>query len=96
MPSCSPGLRPPLSVHRPQLLPGDGELGRVDHFGFPAAVGELQRAVPLALRFAHDGVGLVVFDLCRHPEFTKHTDCCWEHLYLLILNSVILHLRNND
>lgn len=72
---CSPGFCPPLSLHRPQLLPGDWEFGRVDHFGFPAAVGELQRAVPLALRFAHDGVGRVVFDLCRHSELVRQGDC---------------------
>lgn len=62
----SPGLRPALSLHGPQLLPGDGQLGGVDDFGLAAAVGELQRAVPLALRFAHDGAGRVVFDLRRH------------------------------
>lgn len=69
--SSPPGLCPPLSIHRPQLLPGDWELGRVDHFGFPAAVGELERAVPLALRFAHDGVGRVVFDFGRHSEMSN-------------------------
>ncbi len=67
----SPGFSPPLSVHRPQLLPGDGKLCRVDHFGFPTAVCELQRAIPLALRFAHDGVGRVVFDLRCHSEWTN-------------------------
>lgn len=66
-PEGPPGFRPPLPLHRPQLLLGDGEFVRVDDFGFPAAVGELQRAVPLALSFAHDGVGGVVFDLCCHP-----------------------------
>lgn len=67
----SPGFCPPLSLHGPQLLPGDGKFGRVDHFGFPAVVGELQRAVPLALRFADDGVGRVVFDLGRHSEVVR-------------------------
>lgn len=61
-----PGFRPPLSLHRPQLLLGDGKFVCVDDFGVSAAVGELQRAVPLALSFAHDGVGGVVFDLCCH------------------------------
>lgn len=64
----SPGFCPPLSLHGPQLLPGDGKFGCVDHFRFPAVVGELQCAVPLALRFADDGVGRVVFDLGRHSE----------------------------
>lgn len=61
-----PGFCPPLSLHRPQLLLGDGKFVRVDDFGFSAAVGELQSAVPLALSFAHDGVGGVVFDLRCH------------------------------
>lgn len=67
----SPGFCPPLFLYRPQFLAGDGEFGRVDHFGLPAAVRELQRAVPLALGFAHDGVGRIVFDLCSHSEEAK-------------------------
>lgn len=63
----SPGFCPRLFLHRPQLLLGDGKFGRVDHFGFSAAVRELQRAVPLSLCFAHDGVRRVVLDLCCHP-----------------------------
>lgn len=61
-----PGLAPALLLQRSQPLPDDSKFGRVDHFGFSAAVGELQRAVPLALSFAHDGVGQVVFDFCRY------------------------------
>lgn len=61
-----PGFCPPLPLHRLQLLLGDGKFVRVDDFGFSAAVGELQSAVPLALSFAHDGVGGVVFDLRCH------------------------------
>lgn len=61
-----PGLRPALPLHWPQPLPGDGQLGRVHDFGLAAAVGELQRAVPLALRLAHDGAGGVVLDFGRH------------------------------
>lgn len=69
----SPGFCPRLFLHRPQLLLGDGKFGRVDHFGFPAAVRELQRAVPLSLCFAHDGVGRVVLDLCCHPMAARQT-----------------------
>lgn len=61
-----PGLGPALPLHGTQPLPGDGQLGRVDDLGLAAAVGELQRAVPLALRLAHDGAGGVVLDLGRH------------------------------
>lgn len=69
-----PGLGPALLLQRSQPLPDDGEFGRVDHFGFSTAVGELQRAVPLALRFAHNGVGGVVFDLRSHPAALKQDD----------------------
>lgn len=72
--SFSPGFCPPLFVDGPQHLPGDREFGRVDHFGFSTAVGEFQRAVPLTLRFAHNGVGRVVFDLCSHSELSKHIE----------------------
>lgn len=65
-PEGPPGFGPPLSLHRPQLLLGDRKFVRVNDFGFPAAVGELQSAVPLALSFAHDGVGGVMFDLRCH------------------------------
>lgn len=63
----SPGLCPPLLLQGAELLLCDQKLGRVDDFGFSAAVGELQRAVPLALGFADDGAGRVVFDLRRDP-----------------------------
>lgn len=69
----SPGFCPPLFVHRLQLLPDHGKFGRVDHFGLPAAVGELQRSVPLALGFTDDGVGRVVFDFCRHSAGKTET-----------------------
>lgn len=69
-----PGLRPALPLHCAQPLPGDGQLGRVDDFGLAAAVGELQRAVPLALRLAHDGAGGVVLDLGRHSEWVRCSD----------------------
>lgn len=67
-----PGFCPPLTLDGPQLFLGDGKFVCVDDFGFPAAVGELQRAVPLALSFAHDGVGGVVFDLRCHSAAREH------------------------
>lgn len=66
-----PGLRASLFLERSQLLPGDRELSRVDHFGFAAAVGELQGSVPLPLRFTHDGVGRVVLHLRSHSKTDK-------------------------
>ena len=80
-----PGFGPSLSLHGPQPLLGDGKFVRVDDFGFSAAVGEFQSAVPLALSFGHDGVGGVVFDLRCHSVARERWSFHWvlfiQHVY---------------
>ena len=77
----SPGLSPSLSFYWPQPFPDDWQFGCVNHFGFSAAIGELQRSVPLPLSLAHNGVGGVVFDLCSHPG--QHTNTVDSGLIIL-------------
>lgn len=69
-----PGLHGPLLLQRSKLLRIHRQGGRVDDFGLPVAVGELQGAVPLPVRFADDGVGGVVLHFSCDPELTRSNE----------------------
>lgn len=69
-----PGLHGPLLLQRSKLLRIHRQAGRVDDFGLPVAVGELQGAVPLAVRFADDGVGWVVFHFGCDSELMSRSN----------------------
>lgn len=74
-----PGLHGPLLLQRSKLLWIHRQGGRVDDFGLPVAVGELQGAVPFPVSFADDGVGWIVFHFCCDPvDFPTVEGLCVE------------------
>ena len=70
----SPRLVLALLLQGPDLLLDDWQLGGVNHLGLPAAVGELQGAVPLALGLAHHSARVVVLHLRRHSVNKSATE----------------------
>lgn len=69
-----PGLHGPLLLQGSKLLRIHRQGGRVDDFGLPVAIGELQGAVPLPVRFADDGVGWVVLHFSCDPELMRRSN----------------------
>lgn len=69
-----PGLHGPLLLQRSELLRVHRQGSRVNDFGLPVAVGELQGAVPFPVRFADNSVGWVVFHFGCDPEFMNETN----------------------
>lgn len=69
----TPGLHGPLFIQGSKPLRVDRQGGRIDDFGLPVAVGELQGAVPLPVCFADDGVGWVVFHFGCDPELMRRS-----------------------